>query len=229
MPTPEELQIVRLALLVAGAVVLVTLLPGLAAAWFLARSRSWLATLVRGAVLLPLVLPPVVTGYGLLLVFGRGAPLGRAWHALTGGHLAYTTAACVLAAGVVGFPLFVESARLALVGVDPRLEQVSRTLGRGRLDTFRRVTLPLAFPGLLAGASLTFARALGEFGATIVLAGNIPGETRQIPLAVYTLLNTPGNEGAVARLVAFSVLLSLVALGAAAALNRWQKRRGGTA
>lgn len=169
-------------------------------------------SLVEALVMLPLVLPPVVTGYLLLLALGRGRPLGRAWHALTGGHLAYTTAACVLAAAVVGFPLLVEAIRLSMAAVDPRLEQVSRSLGRGRWDTFLRVTLPLARPGVAAGAVLAFARALGEFGATIVLAGNVAGETRTIPVAVYTLLNVPGGETAATRLVAVSVVLALGAL-----------------
>jgi molybdate transport system permease protein len=162
--------------------------------------------------MLPLVLPPVVTGYLLLHLLGRSRPLGQLWHDWTGGHLAYTTAACVIAAAVVGFPLLVEAIRLSMLAVDPRLEQVSRSLGRGPLDTFFRVTLPLSLPGVASGAVLAFARALGEFGATIVLAGNVAGETRTIPVAVYTLLNVRDGEAAAMRLVAVSVVLSLVAL-----------------
>ena len=220
MPTPEEIQVVRLALFVALAVVACSAVPGVAVGVLLARWRSRWAWAVRGVVLLPLVLPPVVTGYGLLLLFGRSAPLGRLITEWTGGHVAYTTGACVLAAAVVGFPLFVESVRLAVVGVDPRFEQVARTLGRGRIATFRHVTFPLILPGVLAGAALTFARALGEFGATIVLAGNVEGETRQIPLAVYTLMNTPGNEAAILRLALVSVALSLASMWAVAFLSR---------
>ncbi|MEZ5333249.1 MAG: molybdate ABC transporter permease subunit [Thermoanaerobaculia bacterium] len=216
-------EVVRLSLLVALAAVAVSLVPGILTGWLLARWRHPLRALVQGLVMLPLVLPPVVTGYLLLLVFGRSRPLGRVWHALTGGHLAYTTAACVVAAAVVGFPLLVEAIRLSVAAVDPRLEQVARSLGRGRWDTFVRVTLPLSRPGVVAGAVLAFARALGEFGATIVLAGNVAGETRTIPVAVYTLLNVPGGESAAAKLVAVSVVLALAALLLS---FRWSVRRG---
>src|SRR5690606_15918951 len=173
--------------------------------------------------MLPLVLPPVVTGYLLLMLLGRSGPLGQAWEAMTGGRIAYTTAAAVIAAAVVGFPLMVEGVRLSVLGVDRRLEQVSRSLGRGRLSTFLRVTLPLSMAGVLGGSVLSFARALGEFGATIVVAGNVEGETRTIPVAVYTLLNQPGGEDAVIRLVLVSVALSLAALLAAG----WLARRHG--
>lgn len=212
MLTAAELDVVLLSVRVAALAVAVSLVPGILAGWLLARWNHPLRALVQGIVMLPLVLPPVVTGYLLLFALGRSRPLGQAWHALTGGHLAYTTGACVIAAAVVGFPLLVEAIRLSMAAVDPRLEQASRSLSRGRLDTFLRVTLPLALPGLSAGAVLSFARALGEFGATIVLAGNIAGETRTVPVAVYTLLNVRGGEDAVVRLVTVSVLLSLVAL-----------------
>lgn len=207
-----EREIVLLSVQVAALAVAVTLGPGILLGWLLARWEHPLRPLVQGVVMLPLVLPPVVTGYLLLLGLGRSRPLGEAWHALTGGHLAYTTAACVIAAAVVGFPLLVEAIRLSMRAVDPRLEQVARSLGRGRLDTFVRVTLPLALPGVLSGAVLSFARALGEFGATIVLAGNVAGETRTIPVAVYTLLNVRDGEAAALRLVAVSVALALAAL-----------------
>lgn len=216
-----------LSLRVAVWVVVVSLVPGVLVAWVLARWDSPLRPLLRGVVMLPLVLPPVVTGYILLSLLGRSSVFGRAWHDLTGGHIAYTTGACVIAAAVVGFPLLVESVRVSMVGVDPRLESVSRSLGRGRFSTFGRVTLPLALPGVLAGCVLAFARALGEFGATIVLAGNIEGETRQIPLAVYTLLNMPGSQEGVWRLMAVSVALALAALLAAAWLARVGQRRAG--
>jgi molybdate transport system permease protein len=225
--TPEETEVVLLALQVAVWVVAVSLVPGIVLAWILARWRSPLRALLQGVVMLPLVLPPVVTGYLLLRILGRSSPLGRLWHEVTGGHIAYTTGACVIAAAVVGFPLLVESIRLSILGVDPRLELVSRSLGRGRLGTFLRVTLPLSLPGVLAGSVLSFARALGEFGATIILAGNIEGETRQIPLAVYTLLNIPGAESRVMWLTAVSVALALVALLTAAWLSRIQRLRSG--
>jgi molybdate transport system permease protein len=166
-----------------------------------------------------------VESYLLLELLGVSGPLGQAWHAMTGGRIAYTTGAAVIAAAVVGFPLIVESIRLSIAGVDRRLESVSRTLGRARFRTFLRVTLPLSLPGVLAGAVLSFGRALGEFGATIVLAGNIEGETRTIPVAVYSLLHQPGGESAVWRLVGVSVAISLVALMAAFALQRRQARR----
>jgi molybdate transport system permease protein len=207
-----EREIVLLSLQVAALAVGVSLVPGVLLGWVLARWQHPLRALLQGVVMLPLVLPPVVTGYLLLFGLGRSRPLGQAWHALTGGHIAYTTAACVIAAAVVGFPLMVEAIRLSMLGVDRRLEEVSRSLGRGPVDTFVRVTLPLALPGVVAGAVLSFARALGEFGATIVLAGNVAGETRTIPVAVYTLLNVRDGEEAAWRLVGVSVVLALGAL-----------------
>jgi molybdate transport system permease protein len=212
VPGEAERQVILLSVQVAVLAVAVSLVPGILLGWLLARWEHPLRPLVQGAVMLPLVLPPVVTGYLLLILLGRSRPLGQAFHALTGGHIAYTTTACVIAAAVVGFPLLVEAIRLSVLAVDRRLEQVSRSLGRGPADTFARVTLPLALPGVAAGAVLSFARALGEFGATIVLAGNVAGETRTIPVAVYTLLNVRGGEAAAARLVAVSVALALAAL-----------------
>ena len=225
MSGEAELGVIWLSLRVALLSVAASLLPGIGLGWLLARWQHPLRALVQGLVMLPLVLPPVVTGYLLLAVLGRSRPLGGLWHELTGGHIAYTTGACVIAAAVVGFPLLVEGVRLSMLAVDPRLEQVSRSLGRGRLATFVRVTLPLALPGLLAGAVLSFARALGEFGATIVLAGNVAGETRTIPVAVYTLLNVRGGEAEALRLVAVSVVLALAALLGSFALTARQRAR----
>ena len=219
-----EREVVLLSVRVAALAVAVSLVPGVLTGWLLARWQHPLRPFVQGLVMLPLVLPPVVTGYLLLFAFGRSRPLGQAWHALTGGHIAYTTGACVIAASVVGFPLLVEAIRLSMLGVDRRLEQVSRSLGRGPVDTFLRVTLPLAVPGVTAGAVLSFARALGEFGATIVLAGNVAGETRTIPVAVYTLLNVRGGEAAALRLVAVSVALALAALLGSFWLSGRQRR-----
>jgi len=209
---------------VAALAVAASLVPGIVVGWLLARWEHPLRSLLQGVVMLPLVLPPVVTGYLLLFALGRSRPLGKLWHAVTGGQIAYTMAACVIAAAVVGFPLLVEAIRLSRLGVDRRLEQVSRSLGRGPLDTFLRVTLPLSLSGLSAGAVLAFARALGEFGATIVLAGNVAGETRTIPVAVYTLLNVRDGETAVLRLVAVSVVLSLATLLASFWLLARQRR-----
>ncbi len=208
----STLDVIWLSVRVAAVAVASTLVPAIATGWLLARWNHPARAIVQGAVMLPLVLPPVVTGYLLLILFGRSRPLGILWNTLTGGHIAYTTGACVIAAAVVGFPLMVEAIRLAIAAVDPRLEQVSRSLGRGRFDTFLRVTVPLAGPGILAGAVLAWARALGEFGATIVLAGNIAGQTRTIPLAVYTLLNARDGEAGVVVLIGISVTLSMAAL-----------------
>lgn len=221
--TAAEWEVVALALQVAGWTVVISLVPAVLVARVLVRWQSPLRGLLHGVVMLPLVMPPVVTGYVLLRLLGRGSVLGRAWFELTGAHVAYTTSACVVAAAVVAFPLFVESVRLSMVGMDPRLELVSRSLGRGPLSTFLRVTLPLSLPGLLGGAVLCFARALGEFGATIIFAGNIEGETRQIPLAVYTLLNVPGAESSVWRLVLLSAGLALAAMMASAWLSRTRR------
>ena len=225
MLTDAEIEVVLLSLQVAAWAVAISLVPGVLLGWLLARWESPFRGLLQGAVMLPLVLPPVVTGYLLLWLFGVSGPLGGAWESITGGRIAYTTGACVIAAAVVGFPLMVEGIRLSVIGVDPRLEMVSRSLGRKRISTFMRVTLPLSLPGVLAGAVLSFARALGEFGATIVLAGNIEGETRTIPVAVYTLLNQPGAEAGVWRLVGVSIAISLVALLGASWLARRQRRR----
>lgn len=227
MLTEAELSVVSLSAQVAAWSVLVSIVPGVLLGWLLARWDSPLRGLLQGGVMLPLVLPPVVTGYLLLMLLGRSGPLGQAWEAMTGGRIAYTTAAAVIAAAVVGFPLMVEGVRLSVLGVDRRLEQVSRSLGRGRLRTFLRVTLPLSMAGVLGGSVLSFARALGEFGATIVVAGNVEGETRTIPVAVYTLLNQPDGEDAVVRLVLVSVALSLAALLAAGWLARRHGRQHG--
>ena len=226
MLSEAEREVVWLSVRVAALAVGVSLVPGIALGFVLARWQHPLRALLQGLVMLPLVLPPVVTGYLLLYALGRSRPLGQAWHALTGGHIAYTTAACVIAAAVVGFPLLVEAIRLSMLAVDRRLEQVARSLGRGPLDSFARVTLPLALPGVLAGAVLSYARALGEFGATIVLAGNVAGETRTIPVAVYTLLNVPGGEAGVLRLTAVSVALALAALLGSFWLSARQRRGG---
>jgi molybdate transport system permease protein len=228
MPSRDELEVVLLSVRVAALAVAVSLAPGILAGWVLARWRHPVRPLLQSLVMLPLVLPPVVTGYLLLLALGRSRPLGRAWHALTGGQIAYTTTACVIAAAVVGFPLLVEAIRLSMLGVDRRLEQVGRSLGRGPVDTFVRVTLPLSLPGISAGAVLSFARALGEFGATIVIAGNVAGETRTIPVAVYTLLNVRDGEHAALRLVAVSVALSAGALLGSFWLSARQRRAGGS-
>lgn len=226
MLTAQEVDLVLLSLGIAVQAVALIVVPGTAVAYVLARWRSRWTWPLHGLVMLPLVMPPVVTGYVLLRCLGRGSAIGRAFEELTRSSLAYSTLACVLAAAVMAFPLYVQSVRLALLGVDPRLEHVSRTLGRGAVHTMVRVTLPLALPGMIAGAVFAFARALGEFGATMVFAGNIPGETRQIPLAVFTLLSSPGGDAAAWRLTAVSVLASFACLLGVSWLGRSTSGRG---
>lgn len=223
--TDAEWEIVFLTLKVAGLSVALSIVPGVLLGWLLARWESPWRAVLQGVAMLPLVMPPVVTGYLLLKILGRRGPLGQAWESITGGSIAYTTGAAVIAASVVGFPLLVEAVRISILGVNPKLEQVSRSLGRGKSYTFLRVTLPLSFAGLIGGAVLSFARALGEFGATIVLAGNTPGETQTVPLAVYSLMNSTDGDAAAMRLVGFSVAISMAALLSAAYLARVQRRK----
>lgn len=202
---------VLLSLSVALAATLLALPPALVVAWILERTRWRGRGLLQLAVLLPLVLPPVVTGYLLLALFAPRGVVGG-WLAAIGVPVAFHWAGAVVAAAVVGFPLFVMQVSAALAAVDPRLETASRSLGRAPLATLLRVTLPLAWPGILAGAVLAFARGLGEFGATIVLAGNVSGETETIPLAVHAALATPGAEGTVLALSIVAMVFGVVAL-----------------
>ena len=220
MLEPEELQVLGLSLRVALACVALTLPPATALGWLLARRDFRGKLLVDGLCHLPLVLPPVVTGYLLLLLFGRRGFFGPLLEA-AGVSLAFDWKGAALASAVVGFPLALRAVRLAIENVEPRLEGVARTLGAGPLRVFFTVTLPLAAPGLWVGALLAFARSLGEFGATITFAANIAGQTRTIPSAIYTYLNQPGGEGRAMRLVWISIALSLAALLA----SEWAARR----
>jgi len=188
--------------------------------WVLARKRFVGRTALATVLLVPLVLPPVVTGYLLLGLLGRTGPLGD-----LGVQVPFTLAGAVIAAFVVGLPLYVMATRHAFEAVDPRYEEVSWTLGVSPFRTFRRVTFPLALPGVAAGAVLAFARALGEFGATVVLAGNVEGETRTIALAVYTMLESPDGEGGIRTLAWASIALSFAAIAGYEACTRWQRRR----
>ena len=181
-------------------------------AWLLARRSFRGKALLNALVHLPLVLPPVVTGYLLLIAFGRTAPLGRALEAL-GIGLAFHWSGAVLAASIMGFPLMVRAMRLAIEAVDPKLEEAAATLGAPRWAIFGRVTLPLIAPGILAGAVMGFAKAMGEFGATITFVANIPGQTQTLPSAIWTALQIPGGEGQAAIMV---VMACIVALGAVA-------------
>lgn len=222
--TLDPTSAVRLSVIVGLTSTVAMLLPATACAWALARARFRGRTLLSGAVLLPLVLPPVVTGLLLLRLFGQSSPVGAAL-AAAGWPVTFSLTGAVVAACVVGFPLYVMAIRSAFEAVDPRLEEVSWTLGVPPRRTFLRVTLPLALPGIAAGMVLAFARGLGEFGATAIIAGNMEGRTRTIALAIYALLDAPDGEARMRELVGASVGLSVVALVAFEALNRWQRRR----
>ncbi len=219
-----EQEALGLSLRVAGWSVLASLPFGLLMAWVLARCDFFGKTLVNGLVHLPLVVPPVVVGYLLLLLFGRAGPLGALLYDLFGVTVIFTWKGAAIAAAVMAFPLMVRAMRLSLEAVDRRLESAARTLGAGPLDVFATVTLPLMSPGILAGAILAFARSLGEFGATITFVSNIPGETRTLPLALYSLVQSPGGEAGALRLVALSVVLALAALAASEILARRLRR-----
>lgn len=221
---PSVGSAVRLSLLVAFLATLLGLVPAVGLGWLLARHDFPGKTLVSGLVLAPLVMPPVVTGFLLLSLLGRQGPLGGLLASM-GVSVPFTLLGATLAAVVVGLPLYVLAARGAFEAVDPLYEELSWTLGEPPRRTFLRVSLPLALPGIAAGAVLAFARALGEFGATVVLAGNVEGSTRTIALAVYTLLEAPSGREATWILVGCSVALSFLALVGFEALNRRQRRR----
>ncbi len=208
---PDPLAIVLLSLRVAAVATFGAALVGVPTAWWLARRDFPGKVVVEALVALPLVLPPVVTGYALLLLFGRRGLIGEA----LGLPLSFTWVGAAIAAGVVGFPLMVRALRQGIEAVDPGLEAAVRTLGASPMRTFLEVTLPLAAPGLVTGSLLCFARALGEFGATITFAGNVPGETRTLTLAIWSALQTTAGEDQAAVLVGVSVALAVgaVALG----------------
>ena len=227
--TPEEWQAVRLSLGVAGRSVLVSLVPAVLVAWVLARGRFPGRFLLDALVHLPLVVPPVVVGWGLLMLFGLRGPVGGPLHAWFGIRLVFTTEGAALATAVMSFPLIVRSVRLGLEGLDPGLEAAARTLGAGRLDRFLGITLPLASPGILAGAVTAFAAGLGEFGAVITFASNIPGETQTLPLAIYSATQTPGGEAAAGRLALVSFVLALAGLLLAEVIGRRMHRLLGRA
>jgi len=192
----------------------------------LARGRFFGKAALNIAVHLPLLMPPVVTGYLLLVLFGTQGPLGR-FFALFGVEFAFRWTGAALAGAIMGFPLMVRAIRLAIEAVDPRLEEAAATLGASRARVFLTVTLPLMVPGIAAGAILGFAKAMGEFGATITFVSNIPGQTQTVPTAIYTFLQVPGQEGAALRLIVVSVLLSAGALIASEILAARMRRRIG--
>ncbi len=209
--TPEEWTAVALSLRVAAVATLASLGPGLAVAWLLARRRFPGRALLDGLVHLPLILPPVVTGYLLLLTFGRRGLFGSAL-AEIGLVFSFRWTGAALACAIMGFPLMVRAMRLSIEAVDRRLEQAAATLGASPLAVFLTVTVPLSLPGCIAGAVLAFAKAMGEFGATITFVSNIPGETQTLPSAIYTLTQVPGGEGPALRLTLISIALSVTAL-----------------
>ena len=225
MLTAAEWEALRLSLAVAVRSVLMSLPLAIAVAWLLVRARFAGRTVLDAFVHLPLVLPPVVVGYVLLLLFGVRGPAGAWLNAQFGVRLAFTTAGAALATAVMGFPLMVRAIRLALEAVNPGLEEAARTLGAGPLDRFCTVTLPLMAPGILAGAVTAFAAGLGEFGAVITFVGNIPGETRTLPLALYTALQTPDGDALAARLALLSFGLGALGLLAAEFLARRLRAR----
>ena len=221
---PNPWSAIQLSFWVALSATLFSLLPAVAVGWVLARREFVGKSFISTVALIPLVLPPVVTGFILLSLFGARSPLG-AWLADMGLPVPFTLLGATLAALTVGFPLYVLSVRNAFQTVDPSYEAVAWTLGKRPWPTFLRVSFPLALPGIAAGAVLSFARALGEFGATVVLAGNVEGSTRTIPLAVYTLLESPNGREVIWILVGASVGLSLLALLGFEALSRRQRRQ----
>lgn len=225
--TPEEWTALTLSVRVAAIAAIALLIPGIACGWFLARVRIPGKTLIEGIVHLPLVLPPVVVGYLMLIVLGRRGLAGEWLYETFGWRWAFHWTGAVLASMVMAFPLMVRSVRLSVELIDPDIEEASRTLGAGTIRSFFTITLPLALPGILAGTILAFARALGEFGATITFAGNIEGETRTLPLAIFSSLQTPGNDNPVLRLTILSIVVSLAALSAGQILaNRMNARLG---
>ena len=224
-PTDAEWEAIRLSLQVAIVGVAGSLPFGIAIAWLLARCNFPGKSLVDGIVHIPLVVPPVVVGYGLLVLLGRRGPVGAWLYEHLGITLIFTWKGAAIASAVMGFPLLVRALRLSLEAVDRKLEAAARTLGAGPLDVFASVTMPLALPGLLAGMVLAFARGLGEFGATIIFVGNIPGETRTIPIAIYTLTQDPEGDLAALRLSIIAVILALIALMLSELLARRIDRR----
>ena len=223
--TYDDLQILRLSVTVAALATLAALGPAIAVATLLARRRFWGHAAVNALVHLPLVLPPVVTGYFLLRAFGTRGPIGG-WLADTLGLVfAFRWTGAVLAAAVMGFPLMVRAIRTSIESVDPRLEEAAATLGASPGWRLLTITLPLAAPGILAGALLAFAKSLGEFGATITFVSNIPGETETLPLAIYSFTQVPGGDAMAWRLSIVSVVLSIAALLVSEWLTRrWERR-----
>ncbi|WP_102106708.1 molybdate ABC transporter permease subunit [Oceaniglobus roseus] len=210
--TPQELDAIALSLKVAFWATLFSLPPGILAAHALARWQFPGRQLLNGLVHLPLILPPVVTGYLLLLTFGTRGPVGAFLQETFGLVFAFRWTGAALAAAIMAFPLMVRAIRLSIEAIDPKLEEAAGTLGASRPWVFATITLPMMLPGVIAGAILAFAKAMGEFGATITFVSNIPGQTQTLPSAIYALLQVPGGEAAALRLVLVSVVIAMAAL-----------------
>jgi molybdate transport system permease protein len=218
--SPEEATAVRLSLRVAFWAMATSLVPGILLALVLARGRFWGKALLDALIHLPLVLPPVVTGYLLLLLLGRKGPLGGFLDEHFGIVFAFRWTGAALACAVMGFPLMVRAIRLSIGAVDRRLEEAAATLGAAPVWVFLVITLPLILPGIIAGMILSFARSMGEFGATITFVSNIPGETQTLPSLIYTLTQVPGGDAGALRLTLISIAISMLALLAAEILAR---------
>ncbi|MDY0222298.1 MAG: molybdate ABC transporter permease subunit [Desulfobacterium sp.] len=223
--TPLEIEALRLSLWISGWAVVASLGPGILVAWVLARKQFPGKALVDGLVHLPLVVPPVVTGYMLLLLMGKRGLIGGWLFEMTGITFAFNWKGAALASAVMAFPLLVRAVRLSLEAVDQGLEQAAKTLGAGPVDLFFTVTLPLIFPGILTGIILAFARSLSEFGATITFVSNIPGETRTLPLALFSLTQMPEGEAGAMRLCIISIIVALIALTTSEILAKRMERR----
>ncbi|MEE9902818.1 molybdate ABC transporter permease subunit [Acinetobacter haemolyticus] len=226
MLSTEEIEILKLSCKVAATCLIFSLVPATIMAWILARKEFWGKSLLETLVFLPLVLPPVVPGYLLLQLFGNRGFFGQ-YLAPFGIEFAFNWKGAVLASAVMGFPLLVQSIRLAIELVDQRLEMAAKTLGASSFGAFMQVTLPLASSGILVGSILCFCRSLGEFGATITFVGNIAGETRTLPLAMYSLMQQPDTEAALWRLIILSLSVAFFALWFAQWFNRYQKNKRG--
>jgi molybdate transport system permease protein len=221
--SPQDWVAIQLSLRIAVVATLVSLPIGIAMAYVLARKDFWGKSLLDAVVHLPLVLPPVVTGYLLLITFGRRAPVGAYLADHFGIVFSFRWTGAALACGVMAFPLLVRAIRLSIEAIDRRLEDAAATLGANPVWLFTTITLPLALPGIIAGMMLAFARALGEFGATITFVSNIPGETQTISAAIYTLTQVPGGDRAALQLVVVAIVISVAALMA----SEWFARRAG--
>jgi molybdate transport system permease protein len=223
--TPAETDAIWLSIKVATVAMAASLVPAVAVGWVLARTRFWGRSVLNVAVHLPLVVPPVVTGYALLRVFGRQGLVGAWLLAHLGFQFSFRWTGAALAAAVMAFPLIVRAVQLGIEHVDQRIEDAAATLGATPLKVFLTITLPLALPGLAAGLAIGFAKALGEFGATITFVSNIPGETQTLALAIYSQLERPGGDAAALRLAWFSIAISVGALLLSELLGRSLRRQ----